>query len=97
MTDLMSLLETLRRPSLLIRAARHGLDHYCRDRDLLRIMKSGAMPSPGQAVATLMSEERGYEEKRKTGDASYSVARHVEVLIALMAEARVMRTRRSQA
>jgi len=42
-----------------------------------------------------MAVEGDMEEKRKTGDASYSIARHVELLIALMAEIQILRTRRT--
>ncbi|MFV2033900.1 MAG: DUF6477 family protein [Halocynthiibacter sp.] len=89
MTDLMSMLKSLHRPRLLIRAARFGLSDYSRDRDLRRIVKQPKLPSPGGAVVTLMSEERLLEDKRQSGDAAYSIARHVEILIALMAEARL--------
>ena len=38
----------------------------------------------------LISEEKEENEKRKTGDASYSITHHIELLIALMAEARLL-------
>jgi len=91
MNDLMTMLKSLHRPRLLVRAARFGLADYSRERDLRRIMKESGLPSPGRALMSLMSEERHLEDKRKTGDAAYSIARHVEILIALMAEARLLR------
>lgn len=90
MTDVMTLLASLRRPQLLVRAARFGLSDYNRDRDLRRLMRLPATPSPRAAVDGLIAEEARLEEIRKTGEASYSAARHVEVLIALMAEARLL-------
>ena len=90
MTDPLTLLAALRRPCLLIRAAKFGLNDYRRDRDLRRLTQSATLPSPGRAVGLLMSEENRLEETRRSGDATYSVARHIEVLIALMAEARLM-------
>jgi len=95
MTDLMTLLNNLRRPRLLIRAARFGLSNYIRDRDLTRLVTDERLPGPGHAVTQLMAVEGDMEEKRKTGDASYSIARHVELLIALMAEIQILRTRRT--
>ncbi len=89
-TELTTLLANLRRPRLLIRAARFGLTDYNRDRDLKRVMKVARAPSPLRAVDGLIEAEAHLEETRKAGDASYSVARHVEVLIALMAEARLL-------
>ncbi|KPU84067.1 hypothetical protein JI58_06055 [Marinosulfonomonas sp. PRT-SC04] len=90
MTDLMSMLKTLYRPRLLIRAARFGMTDYSRKRDLQKLLRSTAMPSPAQAVAKLMAEETFLEDKRITGDATYSITRHVLVLIALMGEVRLM-------
>jgi len=88
MTDFRALLADLRRPQLLIRAARHGLADYRRDRDLRRILD--AQPSPDRAVRRLLSEEEGLEATRQAGEASYSVTRHIEVLIALMGEVRLL-------
>lgn len=88
MTDFRALLADLRRPQLLIRAARLGVSEYCRERDLKRLLN--AQPSPDRAVSRLLSEEEALEETRKRGDACYSVARHIEVLIALIAEARLL-------
>ncbi len=84
MTDFRALLADLRRPQLLIRAARLGLADYRRDRDLRRLLD--AQPTPIRAVTRLLGEEEVLEATRKSGDAGYSVSRHIEVLIALMAE-----------
>jgi len=93
MTDLMSLLKSLRRPRLLIRAARFGIPDYSRKRDLRRLLHTSTPPSPRLAISKLMTEESLLEDKRKASDTSYSIARHVSVLIALMAEARLMQAR----
>lgn len=92
MTDIMQILGTLRRPRLLIRAARFGTADYDRNRDLKRLTREQTLPSPVRAVNTLMAEEARLEETRMAGDVSYSVSRHVEILIALMAEARLLPT-----
>lgn len=88
MTDFRSLLADLRRPRLLIRAARFGLQEYRRERDLRRL---GAPLGPlERAVTSLFQDEAQMEQTRRAGDASYSVARHIEVMIALMAEVRLL-------
>ena len=97
MTDLMSILRCLHRPRLLIRAARFGVPDYNRKRDLCRLLKTSALPTPGRAIFRLMSEERVQEDKRKSGDTTYSITRHVSILIALMAEARLMQARHDNA
>jgi hypothetical protein len=89
MTDFAQILATLRRPRLLIRAAHHGLADYNRNRDLKRLL-SGQAPAPREAVARLIDEERALEEARRNGGAAYSVARHVDVMIAILAEMRLV-------
>lgn len=89
MTDCRTVLETLRRPRLLMRAARFGLAEYRRERDLSRYLDGPA--SAEDTVSSLMSVEARLEATRIAGDAAYSVARHIEVLIALLAEARFLR------
>ncbi len=88
MSDFRALLADLRRPSLLIRAARFGLADYRRERDLCRLVDRQG--SPQRTVSALMDQEEWLEQTRRRGDTAYSVSRHVEVLIALMAEARLL-------
>ena len=83
-------LRALRRPRLLIRAARHGALEYNRNRDLRRIIKSDVLPGPGVTVPRLMDMEAQIDAMRCAGDRSYSIVRHVDVLIALMAESRLL-------
>jgi hypothetical protein len=88
MTDIQTLIANLRRPKLLIRAARFGLADYRRDRDLRRLI--GQITSPDLAVERLMSAEERLEEDRRAGAAAYSVTRHIEILIALISETRLL-------
>lgn len=84
------ILTNLRRPRLLISAARFGLSDYDRARDLKRLFRAAA-PSPATAIDKLIDEEAHLEEFRRAGVATYSISRHVDVLIALMAEAQLLR------
>ncbi len=88
MTDLATVLAALRRPKLLIRAARAGVVDYRRDRDLKRILRQRTAPS--EAIGTLLDEEHRLETTRAAGEATYSIQRHVAVLTALLAEARIL-------
>ena len=88
MTDFQVLIANLRRPRLLIRAARFGLADYRRDRDLRRLL--GQISTPDHDVERLMSEEERLEEDRRAGEASYSVTRHIDILIALISETRLL-------
>lgn len=93
MTDTLAELAALRRPRLLIRAARHGQGDYNRNRHLRHIFRVDTLPSPDQALARLLPLEAEAEARRVAHDAAYSVTRHVELLIALMAESRLMEAR----
>lgn len=92
MKDLLSMLTSLRRPRLLVRAARCGAAEYRRDRHLQRLLGYGSLPRPAPALVQLMDIERELDGQRRTGDAAYSLIRHVDVLIAMMGEARIIRT-----
>ena len=88
MTDFRVILANLRRPRLLIRAARFGLEDYRRDRDLSRLLQDS--DSSETILPTLLAEEARLEHSRKTGDLTYPVVRHIEVLAALMAEVNLL-------
>ena len=96
--SIVSLLDTLAhasRPRLLLRAARMGTMDYRREVDLRRILRLPVTPAPGPAtVRSLIALEAEMEMLRirpcdETGE-TWRAARHVEVMIALMAEARLM-------
>ncbi|GHC17137.1 hypothetical protein IQ03_00058 [Gemmobacter caeni] len=86
MTDFRALLADLRRPRLLIRAARYGMTDYRRDRDLKRLLRQDKPLGPEKTLPRLIDEEERLESIRRAGDASYSLNQHIEVLIALMSE-----------
>ncbi|SFU05786.1 DUF6477 family protein [Sedimentitalea nanhaiensis] len=96
MQDLMSMLNALRRPQLLIRAARFGVQDYRRDRHLQRLLGYGALPRPAAAIMRLMEVERTLNDQRREDDAGYSLTRHVDVLIAMMGEAQLLRASQCQ-
>lgn len=93
MPDLMSSICALRRPHILIRAARFGLDDYRREAALARLIGAPHPPAPEDALALLIEAESHADDARRAGGAGYSPARHVELLIALMAEARLLMSR----
>lgn len=87
MTDFAAALAALRRPRILVRAARCGLADYRRDRDLGRILRIPRAKLSGRALPTLIAEEHRLEANRTSGEATYNLQRHVVVLTALLAEA----------
>lgn len=91
LNDLKQAVAMLRRPRLLVRAARCGQEVYQRERDLKRIIDPRLGAGSDATLTALLAIEAHLDHDRCEGAASYSFARHVEVLIALMAEARTRR------
>ncbi|WP_340108599.1 DUF6477 family protein [Pikeienuella sp. HZG-20] len=79
--------DTIRRPRLLSRAARAGAALYQRDRDLARILPKMFGKDVG-VLPAIMAAEAHCETERRAGAATYSVAHHVSLLSALVAESR---------
>lgn len=88
MTNLAALLDNLRRPKILIRAARSGVNGFRRERDLRRIFRGTKVDVKRNTIVHLMAAEQQMEEFRTEGNANYNVQRHINLLIAIMAEAR---------
>ncbi|MEL6690934.1 MAG: DUF6477 family protein [Pseudomonadota bacterium] len=91
MQDLQTMLSTIQRPRLLVSAARHGLSEYNRNYHLKRILNVTHLPSIGEGAMRLMEIEAMHDTARREGDGSYSLSRHIDVLIALMGEAQLLR------
>ncbi|WP_306116372.1 MULTISPECIES: DUF6477 family protein [unclassified Roseovarius] len=91
MKDLLTKLDNLKRPRLLIRAARIGMGDYRRDVHLRRHLGHGPLPRSSAALEQLVEIESGMNEQRRERNAGYSSIRHVDLLIAMMAEARIVR------
>lgn len=92
MQDLLTQLAHLRRPRLLIRAARIAAQDYRRETCLPRLLGYGVILRTGPALIKLMAIEEDMNTHRTSGDAGYSIAAHVEVLTAVMGESQLLRT-----
>lgn len=84
-------ISALKRPRLLVRAARIGAQTYRRDSDLDRLLRRCKIERCARLLDNLAGLEAMQEARRKAGDAAYSVSRHVEVLTALLVESRLHR------
>ncbi len=91
MQDILSMVGSLKRPGLLVQAARFGVDNYDRTSSLPRLLRTLTSPRSGEAIVRLIEVEAECNTRRVEASAEYSAARHVEVLIALLGEARLMR------
>ncbi|MCT8160413.1 DUF6477 family protein [Pseudoruegeria sp. SHC-113] len=84
-----SLTAAIRRPRLLLSAAQHGCLSYNRTRDLPRLLGLLAPLAMAEGLELLIGAEQTMEDKRKTGDATYSITRHIQLLAALISEVRL--------
>jgi len=88
-------LASIRRPTMLLRTARHGTLEYNREGELKRILRLPATPAPSsQTLARLLELEAQHNDCRtrpphEVGN-PWRAAQHIEVLIALIAEARLL-------
>jgi hypothetical protein len=88
MTDYTDAVQQLQRPKMLIHAARMGLTDYRRERDLRRL---GHISLPPElALPHLLQAEERAEDKRRRGDLGYSSLQHIDLLIAVLAEMRLL-------
>lgn len=94
MKDILGHLNTLKRPRLLIRAARAGAGDYSRTQHLPRHFGYGKLPRTAVALMFLAEKEARLDEQRREGDAGYSLVSHVDTLIAMMGEAQLLRASR---
>ena len=77
----------LRRPALLVRAARIASRDYSRPRDLARILQAEPPAGSGPAASLLAEKEAALDRLRRDDRGGYQPSAHVAVLAALIAEA----------
>jgi hypothetical protein len=92
MQDILTRLHALQRPQTLMRAARMGADSYRRGTHLRRLLGCSTLPRSGPALIRLIEMEAELNVQRKMADTGYNLIRHIEVLIAIVSEARMLRT-----
>lgn len=91
MLDVHTRIAQLKRPNLLARAARFGIDDYRRDVHLRRLLKADRLPKHGAAIIQLLDLESEMDALRIERSGNYSPSNHVEVLIAILGEERLLR------
>ncbi|WP_339112591.1 DUF6477 family protein [Thioclava sp. GXIMD2076] len=91
MTEFDNRLEKLKRPKLLVRAARIGAALYKPERDLRRIMVLYQITNTADILTQLLEKEAEIDSVRRrvaTQWGKYDPARHIELLAAIIWEAR---------
>jgi len=89
--DLLNRVDALKRPRLLINAARIGSSDYRRELHLRRHLGADPFAKIPTALKKLIELEDNLNAARLQRSAEYSVSRHVDLLIAIMGEARLLR------
>ncbi len=91
MQDALTILHKLRRPKMLMRAAQIGVAEYKRVAHLLRLLGYGRMPKQSEAILKLIEIEKNLKELRKARESADNLLRHIDVMIAIVGEARDLR------
>jgi hypothetical protein len=82
----------MQRPEILVKAAEHGTELYRRRRDLRRMLRVAIPATPERALEKLLPIEAELEMRRVTNGRGYSLTRHVDILCAVIAEARALKS-----
>ena len=91
MQDALTILHKLRRPKMLMRAAQIGVAEYKRVAHLPRLLGYGRMPKQSEAILKLIEMEKNLKALRKAGESADNPLRHIDVMIAIVGEARDLR------
>jgi hypothetical protein len=85
-----AVITTIRRPKILLCAAKFGLKTYSRNKELKRLFKMRTAPQPPHALRMLRTRENDLENARKKGKAAYDMKLHIQVMTALLQELYLM-------
>lgn len=96
MQDVLCKLEQIKRPRLLLRSAKLGAIEYTRNQHLRRHFACRKIPSHYESLTRLLEREVKVDAQRKNDSAAYSVIDHIDLLIAVLGEARLLRATQSQ-
>ena len=91
MQDILTRLRGILRPALLVQAGTIGARSYRRGPALGRILGKAPPPRSAVVLVQLIDIEADLNARRKKTDAGYNLVRHIEVMIALNAEAAILR------
>ena len=89
MSEFHSKLSTIKRPKILIKAAKIASRTYLRSRDLSGVLGYSHPTTDRSIRQQLFDLESSINQKRRLEDASYDLKTHVQVLSALLAEVTV--------
>ena len=89
--DILQDVVALKRPSMLVRAAKEGALGYRRKAHLRRYFGEHQQRCGADLLKKIMQLEAEQNVQRKAVQAEYSITQHVDILIALIGEAQILR------
>lgn len=93
--DILQRMNRLKRPPILVRAAKEGALSYRRDTHLKRYFGEVPPMQSKDLLGRLLNLEDQSNDQRLAETADYSVTRHVDILIAVIGEAQIFRASQS--
>ena len=93
--DILQRMDHLKRPPILVRAAKEGALRYQRRAHLKRFFGETPPTQSKDVLGQLLRLEDQSNDQRLAETADYSVTRHVDILIALIGEAQIFRASQS--
>jgi len=85
------ILNAKRRPKILLSAVRQACKFYSRDRDLSKIIHTIGRIDSTRLSERLLDKEECLDQARRTGCASYNLSKHIQVLVALVEEIKLIK------
>ncbi len=95
MQDVLCKLEQIKRPRFLLRSAKLGAIEYTRNQHLRRLFACEKMPNHSEALTRLLDLEFKVDAQRQSDSTAYSMIEHIDLLIAMLGEARLLRATQS--
>lgn len=90
MQDVLTRVAQLNRPKMLVRAAKSAVKDYRRDIHLTRLLPGKFSKQHSAAIHLLLDLEDQHNDRRINRAAGYSLADHLDVLIALVGEVQLL-------
>lgn len=89
--QLEDVLNSKRRPKILLKAVGQACKLYSRDRDLSKIIHTTGRIDSTRLSERLLDREECLDQARRTGCASYNLGKHIQILVALVEEIKLIK------
>jgi hypothetical protein len=94
MQSIQDQVQRLKRPKLMVKAARISADTFNRKVRLPHLLERGTCPAVGEAIMQLLNLEGEANALRHLDDPNYSYEHHISLLAAIIAETNLLQLSR---